>query len=255
METRLVVLLVEDDPDSVSDYKEDIEGTIDVIVIAVAPPADLADLATAVNQHNASAVILDELLQQRSDATYLGIDALEYLGSAFPGLPLDILTNYPHGPELRGRKLYVDNLIRKWDFDDNEAFRRAYLQKLYERMKQYRERENEHRQLATTADAVTEEFVASLARLHFDTDSGVEKIIWVRSCGVKQICLIEVNRTALPADRVEAFRFAPSKDVPFPLFITDVRPTEWERIQNGEMALPEGWTLENALTFLRPDIS
>jgi len=44
MDDKLTILFVEDDPDSASDYKGDIEALIDVTVIAIAPPADLLDL-------------------------------------------------------------------------------------------------------------------------------------------------------------------------------------------------------------------
>ncbi len=254
MEDKPIILLVEDDLDCASDYKEDIEALIDVTVIAVAPPVDLSDLAALVNEHNASAVILDEVLQQRSDATYVGIDALDYLRIAFPRLPIDILTNYPHGPELKGRGLYIDNLVRKREFDDKEEFRRSYLQELCQRMSRYRQRRDERHELMAASDTVTKEFVESLAQLHFEADDGIEQIIWVRSGDEKEIRLIEVSRTALPTESIQVFRFAPSEDVPFPIFITDVRPTEWERIQSGDIPLPEGWSLEEAQVFRRSEV-
>jgi len=254
MDDKLTILFVEDDPESASDYKEDIEALIDVTVIAVAPPVDLSDLAALVNEHNASAVILDELLQQRSDATYVGIDALDYLRIAFPRLPIDILTDYPHSPELKGRGLQVDHLRRKRDLDDDEAYKQSYLQELYQRMRRYRQRGDERHEFTAASDTVTKEFVESLAQLHFEADDGIEQIIWVRSGDEKEIRLIEVNRTALPTESIQVFRFAPSEDVPFPIFITDVRPTEWERIESGDIPLPEGWSLEEAQVFRRSDV-
>jgi len=254
MDDKPIILLVEDNLDSASDLKEDIEALIDVTVIAVAPPADLLDLRALVNELDASAVILDERLQQRSDATYVGVDALDYLRSAFPRLPLDILTNYPHSRELRGRGLHAENLVRKRDFDEDEKFRRSYLQRLYQRIGRYRQRQDERHELMAASDTVTKEFVESLAQLHFETDDGIEQIIWLRSGDEKEICLIEVNRTALPTESIQVFRFAPSEDVPFPIFIADVRPTEWERIQSGDIPLPEGWALEEAQVFQRSEV-
>jgi hypothetical protein len=255
MADKPIVLLVEDDPDSASDYKEDIETLIDVAVIAIAPPADLLDLVALVDKVDASAVILDERLQQRSDATYVGVDALDYLRSTFPRLPVDILTNYPHSPELRGRGLYIENLVRKRDFDNDEDFRQSYLQELYQRMRRYRQRDkDEGPELIAAPNTVTEEFVKNLAQLHFEADDGIEQIIWMKGGEKKQIRLIEVNRTALPTESVEIFRFAPSEDVPFPILIADVRPTEWERIQNGDIPLPDGWALEEAQVFRRSEI-
>lgn len=254
MEGKPIILLVEDDLDCASDYKEDIEALIDVTVIAVAPPVDLLDLIALVNELNASAVILDERLQQLSDATYAGIDAFGYLRSAFPRLPVDILTAYPPGLELKGRGLHVENLVRKRDLDEDEEFKRSYLQELYQRIGRYRQRQDERHELMTASDTVTKEFVESLAQLHFEADDGIEQIIWVRSGDEKEICLIEVNRTALPTESIQVFRFAPSEDVPFRIFIADVRPTEWERIQSGDIPLPEGWALEEAQIFRRSEV-
>jgi len=251
MENEIVVLLVEDDPDDARDYKEDIEASIDVIVITITPPEDLSDLAVLVAEHNASAVILDERLQQRSSATYVGIDALEYLRNAFPNLPVDILTNYPHSSELKGRGLLQENLIRKREFDEDEEFRQSYLQDLYQRMRHYRQERGGGHPLPATTDTVTEDFVESLAKLHFEADEGVEQIIWFRSREGKEIRLIEVNRTALPSDSIQVFRFAPSEEVPFPMFIADIRPSEWERVKGEDILLPEGWNIEDIEVFQR----
>jgi CheY-like chemotaxis protein len=255
MDDKPTVLLVEDDPDSASDYKEDIEALIDVTVIAIAPPVDLLDLTALVNEVNASAVILDERLQQRSDATYAGIDAFDYLRSAFPRLPVDILTAYPHSLELKGRGLPAENLVRKREFDDDEDFRKPYLQDFYQRIKRYQQRQDERHELMAASDTVTKEFVESLAQLHFEADDVIEQIIWIRSGDEKEIRLIEVNRTTLPTESIQVFRFAPSGDVPFSTFIADVRPTEWERIQSGDIPLPEGWSLEEAQLFRRFEVT
>jgi len=254
MENEPVILLVEDDPDDARDYKEDIEASIDVTVITVTPPEDLSDLAVLVAEHDAGAVILDERLQQRSDATYVGIDVLEYLRNAFPNLPVDILTNYPHSSELKGRGLPQENLIRKREFDDDEEFRQSYLQDLYQRMRHYRQERGEGHPLPAVTDTVTRDFVESLAKMHFEADEGVEQIVWFKSREGKEIRLIEVNRTALPSDSIQVFRFAPSDEVPFPIFIADVRPSEWERVQSGDISLPEGWITENIEVFQRAEL-
>jgi hypothetical protein len=254
MTDKPVILLVEDDQDGARDYKEDIEAHIDATVIPVVPPMDLPSLAAQVSGLNASAVILDESLQQHSDAAYMGIDALDYLSKAFPKLPVDILTNYPHNSELRGRGLQPENLVRKRDFDDDKSFWLSYLQELCQRIMRYRQRRDEDRKLIVASDSVSEEFVKSLVQLHFEADGAVEQIVWIESDEEKQIRLIEVNRTALPNQNLEVFRFAPSGDVPFPTFIADVTPAEWKKIQNGEIALPEGWSLGKAHVFQRSEV-
>jgi hypothetical protein len=121
-------------------------------------------------------------------------------------------------------------------------------------MGSYRQRQEEGRELAAASGSVTEGFMESLARLHFEADEGLEQVIWVKSCGDRQICLLEVNRTALPSESIQVFRFAPSEDVPFPMFVVDVRPTEWEQIQSEGIPLPEGWTLDEAMVFQRSEV-
>jgi CheY-like chemotaxis protein len=253
MGSEFVILLVEDDPDDACDYKQDIEASIDVTVISVTPPEELSDLAAMVAEYDASAVVLDERLQQRSSATYVGIDALEYLRNAVPQLPMYILTNYPHSSELKGRGLLAENLIRKRDFDDDEDFRQSYLQELYQRIRHYHKEPNEGHPLPAPGDTVTKDFVEGLAQLHFEADEGVEQIAWFRTDEGKEIHLIEINRTALPSDSIQVFRFAPSEEVPFPMLIADVRPSEWERVQSGEIPLPEGWEMEEIEMFQRTE--
>lgn len=249
-----VILLVEDDPDDASDYKEEIESLIDVRVVCVFPPETLSDLAQLVVEHSASAVVLDERLQQHSGATYVGIDAYEYLRNAFSRLPVVILTNWPHDSELKGRGLPVENLIRKRDFDEDE-FKRSKLQELFGMMERYQQDRSEEHLLPSSGDVVTEALVESLAELHFEADEEIEQIVWFRGGESEEIRLIEVNRTALPANSVQVFRFAPSKEVPFPMLIADVRPSEWEQIKSQDIALPEGWNLKDIEVFQRSEVS
>ena len=256
MNDRPAILLVEDDADDASDFKEDLEKLADVQVVTICPPPrDLLDLVSLVQEYDAHAVILDEVLQTRSDAAYLGIDALRYLSKAFPALPVIILTDFPHNPELRGQALFTENLWRKRDFaeeDEYHAKAAEAVRRLYEQMIRYRNRQDELQKPLGPADTVTEDFVQRLAALHFQIEQSIEQIVWVRSGDEKEIRLIEVNRTALPTGSVEVFRFAPSQDVPFPMLIADVTPKEWDKIAGGDIRLPDGWDLESIQVFRRP---
>jgi CheY-like chemotaxis protein len=255
MAGKPIILLVEDDPESANDYKKDIEALIDVTVITVSPPpTDLLNLIALVNEHQADAVILDEVLQHHSDAAYMGIDAFDHLRRTFPTLPVDILTGYPHGSELKGRGLSAENLVRKRELDEDEEYKNAYLQELTLRMERYRQRQDDRQIELVPSNIVTKEFVESLARLHFETEESVEQIIWVRSDDDQEIRLIEVNRITLPTGDLQVFRFAPSEDVPFPQLIADVTPAEWDRIQSGEIPLPQGWDLETTQVFPRSEV-
>jgi len=100
-ENEFSVLLIEDDVDWANSYIEDAEELAGIRVIHQIPPRELWDLEKLIAQFNSKAVVLDELLQQNSDASYLGIDALNYLANVFPHMPLVIVTEYPPGPELK----------------------------------------------------------------------------------------------------------------------------------------------------------
>jgi hypothetical protein len=97
-----------------------------------------------------------------------------------------------------------------------------------------------------------ERIVDRLIRSHFEIEENIDQIIWIRDGDEREIRLIEVNRATLPTGSVEAFCFAPSLDVPIPVRVADVTPQEWERVRNGQIPLPRGWTLERAKVFQRP---
>lgn len=256
MNDKPVVLLVEDSQDDASEYKRVIEELINVTVIPVAPPPiEHLDLLQLVGQHGADAVILDEVLQTQSGAAYMGIDAMRYIRTAFPGLPVIILTDFPHRPELKRSGLLAENLWRKRDLsEDDRQYEDAVqdVRDLYERISRYRARRAQLETHPPPGETVTAEFVRRLAELHFETEDTIESIVWFKPDEEAQIHLLEVNRTALPTGRVQLFRFAPSEDVPFPIMIADVTPSEWEKIQSGDIPLPEGWDLDSMTLFGRP---
>lgn len=252
MNDKPVILLVEDDADAAGDYKEDIEAIIDVTVIPISPPPrDLLDLLALVEDYHADAVILDQVLPQCSDATYLGIDALQYLRETFPGLPTVILTAFPDNPALKGRGLPWDDFVKKREFDDNQEIRESYLRELYRRMRLYRQTQDDLRAPLESSTTITEQLVRRLASLHFKTEDTIEQIVWFTRGDDTVIRLIEINRTALPTGKVEVFSFAPSADIPFPTLIADVTPNEWQEIRSGHIPLPESWDLASAQVFSR----
>ncbi|GAF97795.1 unnamed protein product, partial [marine sediment metagenome] len=183
----------------------------------------------------------------------LGIDAFEYLRDAFPGLPTIILTAFPDKPELKRRGLPWDDFIKKRDFDEDETFRAQFLRELYQRMRVYRQTQDELHSPLEPSTTVTESLVERLARRHFKTEDTVEAVVWLTGADETEIRLIEINRTALPSETLELFRFAPSEDVPFPTLIADVTPKDWDKIQRGDIALPQGWDLESATVFWREE--
>jgi hypothetical protein len=106
--------------------------------------------------------------------------------------------------------------------------------------------------MARTKDEVTQE----LADWHFGVEPYLERVIRILAENEDEpgepIKLLEVNAATVATGTVEAFAFAPSKSVPFPITIAEVTPEEFERIARKELPLPRGWSLENSTQFPRP---
>ncbi|VAW31958.1 hypothetical protein MNBD_CHLOROFLEXI01-5010 [hydrothermal vent metagenome] len=244
--SKLVLLLVEDDKDTAVDFKKDAEEIIDVTVQIVSPPVDLMDLSTMVREYDIDAVILDEKLQQQSSASYQGTDAFQQLRNIFPDLPMQIHTEFPHDPSIRRHNLLA---IRKKEFDE-PTYKKEVLEDLYQEMTLYNEARRQHERINESAsDIVTEEFVKRLADQHAWLEKSMEKIIWFMSDDNQEIRLIEVSRTALPTDTVDVFNFSKSEDIPFRLHIADVTPKDWQKVEQGKIALPNNWDLKTAQVF------
>lgn len=72
--------------------------------------------------------------------------------------------------------------------------------------------------------------VRALADEHFEIEPDLERVVWFRSDGEREIRLLEINRNTVATGRVEVFRFAPSRDTPYPVHIADrvyIAPTSW----------------------------
>ncbi|MFQ5633442.1 MAG: hypothetical protein ACE5I1_32140 [bacterium] len=98
-----------------------------------------------------------------------------------------------------------------------------------------------------------EKAVAYLAQNNFEVEDGLERIVWLRQGANDEIRLIEVNRNGIPTGRVEVFYFAPSEDVPFETYLSDITPKEWQQVLSGEIPLPKDWVLKNSKEYLRSD--
>lgn len=95
--------------------------------------------------------------------------------------------------------------------------------------------------------------VAQLVKSHFETEEGIDQIIWFKDGDEVEIRLIEINPNTLPTEAIEVFYFSPSKDVPLPVRIADVTPEEWEKVKRGDIPLPDGWTLNKTEIFNRQE--
>jgi hypothetical protein len=86
--------------------------------------------------------------------------------------------------------------------------------------------------------------VDKLVKEHFAIEESIKYIVWVNPNHQKEIWLIEVDATAIPAGRVEPFYFKPNEEVPHPVRIANITPDEWKAVQSGTINMPEGWKLD-----------
>jgi hypothetical protein len=91
---------------------------------------------------------------------------------------------------------------------------------------------------------------------HLRTDPGIlESHYLPANAPDREIRLVEVNsligsRTENPIEPIDfgVDTGAPSKHT---LLVADVTPEQWKRIEQGQLALPDGWSLEDSVHFLR----
>ncbi|HTU25628.1 MAG TPA: hypothetical protein VMF30_09540 [Pirellulales bacterium] len=97
---------------------------------------------------------------------------------------------------------------------------------------------------------------ASMARWyaeqHLKTDPGIVSVYYLpANSDVREIRFVEVNR--LIGDRTDDALEPVDFGVDFgeegahKLFVVDVSPAQWERIQAGNLRLPDSWSLTGAL--------
>jgi hypothetical protein len=95
-----------------------------------------------------------------------------------------------------------------------------------------------------------DEFAHWIAHRHFAIDKGVSHILYLATgAPPKEVRLLEVNVLAnIPENApVEAVDFMPDvAGIDYSLFVADVSPRQFEGIQKGLIALPQGWKLEGA---------
>ncbi len=100
-----------------------------------------------------------------------------------------------------------------------------------------------------------EEIVRRLARWHFEIEEGIERIIWFKNGEDNAVHLLEINRDTFPENKILVFYHGPTPEYPVRIRLADVTPEEWEKVKNGLIPLPEGWTLSNMEIFERVEFS
>jgi hypothetical protein len=92
------------------------------------------------------------------------------------------------------------------------------------------------------------------ANQHLKTDPGIRSVYYLPTDAPdREIRFVEINE--LVADRnddaLEPIDFGvdTGMDSEHKLFVLDVTPSQWERIGQTTLELPQGWSLENAVPF------
>lgn len=244
--------MIEDDKESADEYLED-AGTYlaGFDTFYQIPPNEISSIVEIIKKQNVTAIVVDERLRQRSNVGYLGIDVLNYLKNAMPGLPVVILTEYEQDSVLR--KVPSEQLFRKFDLL-KEPGKKYHFDILKDLIKKYQMRQNKIKSQKKAISKRNKSSVEGIARLHFLMDDSIEKIIWFQNSKRKEIQLLEVSRTALPTQSVEAFLISANKEVNVDLLVADITPKEWESIQSKKIKLPSGWNLAKITSFDREEL-
>jgi len=92
------------------------------------------------------------------------------------------------------------------------------------------------------------------AKQHLKTDPGIQSVYYLPSnAPEREIRFIEINE--LVADRnddsLEPIDFGVDMgmDTEHRLFVLDVTPSQWDRIRQSRLALPNGWSLNDAVSY------
>lgn len=95
----------------------------------------------------------------------------------------------------------------------------------------------------------------ALIRWHFEVEPDLVRVYMVLSEHEEDpsepIKLVEVNAGTVRTDRFEAFGFAPTADLPYPILIAEVTPEELADLRLRG-AIPKGWDIDHAREYLRP---
>jgi len=96
--------------------------------------------------------------------------------------------------------------------------------------------------------ATPEQFAQWLAQRHLSSDAAIERVVYLPAGSPgDEIRLLEVNRFLnTPAtDAIEPLDFTPEMDLPYRVFVADIKSDQWERVQREPGAvLPQGWRLD-----------
>ncbi len=91
------------------------------------------------------------------------------------------------------------------------------------------------------------------ASQHLRTDPGIRQVYYLpREAPDREIRLVEVNDLlAEMDDALEPIDFGvdAGAETEHKLLVLDVTPSQWAAVGRGDLALPAGWALEDAVAF------
>jgi hypothetical protein len=99
-----------------------------------------------------------------------------------------------------------------------------------------------------------ESWAKEYAEAHLKTDPGISTIYYLPTgADEREIRFVEVNQmiTSRTDEALEPLDFGidMGTETAHKLFVLDVTPDQWQRMQDRDLALPEGWSLEGAIEF------
>lgn len=96
---------------------------------------------------------------------------------------------------------------------------------------------------------MTTKQLKDVADLHMKADSGLKIVrrLEAPESYTDSIVLLEVNDLASPSGTLVPVPIAASGEVPYSMVLIEVTPDEYQQIETGELALPEGWSLSDDL--------
>jgi hypothetical protein len=99
-----------------------------------------------------------------------------------------------------------------------------------------------------------DKFARLYANRHLDSDAGVVQILHLpTNAPPSEIRFLEVNKLiseTMPPEPIDFGVDVGGADG-HTLFVLDVTPSQWVAIQNGEIPLPDGWTLDGKQELAR----
>ena len=92
------------------------------------------------------------------------------------------------------------------------------------------------------------------AKQHHKTDPGIQSVYYLpTNAPEREIRFLEVNELIadINDDTLEPIDFGVDTGMEgeHKLLVLDVTPGQWDRIQQGSLALPQGWSLDNPGIF------